>query len=84
MKNFNQLAKKKLLKIFLSSMQTKVAIKFPKKLFFFFLPKIGLALKGLMSQERPRHLTLSRPLDVPVRLTPRSRLWSCLNISFMT
>ena len=32
--------------IFLSSMKAKVAIKFPKKLFF--LPKIGLALKGLM------------------------------------
>ena len=34
MKKFNQLAKKKLFKIFLSSIKTKVAIKFPKKLFF--------------------------------------------------
>ena len=31
MKKFNQLAKKKLLKIFPSSIKTKVAIKFPKK-----------------------------------------------------
>ena len=36
--------------IFLSSIKTKVAIKFPKKAFFFFLPKIGLALKGLIYQ----------------------------------
>ena len=35
MKKFNQLAKKKRLKIFLSSIKTKVAIKFPKKTFFF-------------------------------------------------
>ena len=36
MKKFNQLAKKKkLIKIFLSSIKTKVAIKFPKKNFFF-------------------------------------------------
>ena len=50
MKKFNQLAKKKknYLKVFLSRKKTKVAIKFPKKkLFFFFLPKISLALKGL-------------------------------------
>ena len=43
---FNQLAKKKkTLIIFLSSISSKVAIKFSKN--FFFLPKIGLALKGL-------------------------------------
>ena len=35
MKKFNQLAKKKLLKIFLSNIKTKLAIKFPKKNFFF-------------------------------------------------
>ena len=34
MKKSNQLAKTKLLKIFLSSIKTKVAIKFPKKLYF--------------------------------------------------
>ena len=45
MKKFNQLAKKKLLKIFLSSIRTKVAIKFLKKTFF--RSKIGLALKGV-------------------------------------
>ena len=46
MKKFNQLAKKKkLLKMFLCSIKTKVAIKFPT--FFFFLSKIGLALKEL-------------------------------------
>ena len=33
MKKFNQLAKK-YLKLFLSSIKTKVALKFPKKLFF--------------------------------------------------
>ena len=53
MKKFNQLAKKKkkLLKIFLSSIKTKVpvGIKFPKKkkkLKKKILPKIVLALKG--------------------------------------
>ena len=46
MKKFNQLGKKnKILKMFLSSIKTKVAIKFPKN--FFFLLKIGLVLKGL-------------------------------------
>ena len=39
MKKFNQLAKKKKkkkkCKIFLSSIKTEVAVKFPKKLFFF-------------------------------------------------
>ena len=35
MKKFNQLAKKNYLKIFLSSIKSKVAIKFPKKPFFF-------------------------------------------------
>ena len=35
MTKFNQLAKKNLLKNFLSSIKTKVVIKFPKKLFFF-------------------------------------------------
>ena len=38
---------KKQLKIFLCSIKTKVAIKFPTKLFFS-LPKISLALKGLI------------------------------------
>ena len=33
MKNFNQLAKKRILKMFLSSVKTKVAMKFHKKLF---------------------------------------------------
>ena len=47
MKKFNQLAKNKLLKIFLSTIKTKVAIKFPKKLFFFLL-KIGLVPKRLI------------------------------------
>ena len=49
MKKFNQLVKKKkkkILKIFLSSIKTKIAIKFLKELFF--LPKIGLALKELI------------------------------------
>ena len=54
---FNQLAEKdkekKILKIFLSSIKTKVAIKFPNLFIyfilflFFFLPKIGLVLEGL-------------------------------------
>ena len=48
MKKFNQLAKKNYSK-FTSSIKTKVAIKFPKKKLFFFLPKISLALKGLMN-----------------------------------
>ena len=48
MKKFNQLAKKKLLKIFLTSIKTKVATKFPNFFFFFFFfLKIGLDLKGL-------------------------------------
>ena len=46
MKKFNQLAKKKILKIFLSKIKTKVAIKFRKKKKKF-LPKIGLMLKEL-------------------------------------
>ena len=51
-KKFNQLAKKELLKIFLSSIKTKVTIKFLKVyflfyFFFFFLPKIRLTLKEL-------------------------------------
>ena len=37
-----------MVKTFLSSVKTKVATKFPKKLFFFFL-KIGLALKELIN-----------------------------------
>ena len=55
---FNQLAEKdeekKKLKIFFSSIKTKVAIKFPNLfiyfilfIFFFFLLKIGLVLEGL-------------------------------------
>ena len=59
MEKFNQLAKKKkkkkktyLLKVFLSSMKTKLAVKFPKKIFIF-LPKISLALKRLITMERP-------------------------------
>ena len=36
MKNLNQLAKKHYLKIYLSSIKTKVAIKFPEFFFFFF------------------------------------------------
>ena len=68
-KKFNQLAlkqkqkknslqhkkkkKKKNLKIFLSSIKTKIAIKFPI-FFFFFLPKIGLALEGLRERVCPR------------------------------
>ena len=36
MKKFNQLAKTKRLQIYLSSIKTKVAVKFPKKLFFSF------------------------------------------------
>ena len=48
MKNFNQLDKKKQLQIYFSSIKTKVAIKFPKKNFLFFLPKIGFVLKGLI------------------------------------
>ena len=39
MKKFIRLAKKKLLEIFLSSIKTKVTIKFPTKLFFFFSAK---------------------------------------------
>ena len=50
MKNFNQLAKKKLLKIFLSSIKTKVAIKFLKKLFFFFFVENCLEA-GLMGSQ---------------------------------
>ena len=48
MKKFSQMAKKKLtvLKIFFSSIKTKVAIKLLKT--FYFLSKIGLALKGLI------------------------------------
>ena len=49
MKKFNQLAKKNDLKIFLSSMKTKVAIKFPKKNFIL-SPKIGLVLKEFNKQ----------------------------------
>ena len=52
MKKFNHLAKKKKkikkkkkLKIFLSSIKTKVAIKFPKNYFFF-----CLTVKGLMTK----------------------------------
>ena len=45
MKKFNQLAEKKLLKIFLSSIKTTVAIKFPKKIFL--SAKIQMALKEL-------------------------------------
>ena len=56
MKNFNQLAKNELLKIFLSSIKTKVIIKFPKQTKPPPPPpppplppplKIGLGLKGL-------------------------------------
>ena len=47
MKKFNQLAKKNF-KIFLSSIKTKVAVKFSKKNFF--LLEIGLLLKGLISE----------------------------------
>ena len=49
MKKFNQLAKKKKKnsQIFFSSMKTQVALKFLKKKLFF-LPKIGLALKGII------------------------------------
>ena len=36
MKKFNQLAKKNRLKIFPSSIKTKVGIKYPRKNFFFF------------------------------------------------
>ena len=53
--------KKKLLNIFLSSIKTKIAIKFPKKLFFFSLslPKTSSALKGLIS-----NASLSFPKNV--------------------
>ena len=51
---FNQLAKKKNYLEFFSRIKTIVVIKFPKKKLFFFLTKIGSALKGL----KP-HLTLN-------------------------
>ena len=54
MKKFNHLAKIKLLKICLSSIKTKVAIRFPTKLIF--LLKIGLALKGLIGYLDVRRL----------------------------
>ena len=66
MKKFNQLAKKKILRIFLSSRKDKVAIKFPKRTIFFFFSaenRLGtervnmLSAKGL--QER---IALQRPL----------------------
>ena len=48
MKKFNQLAKKRLLEIFLSGIKTQVAIKFLNFFFFFFFPKkLSLALKWL-------------------------------------
>ena len=70
MKKFNQLAKKKILKMFLSSRKTKVAKKFPN--FFFF------SAENRLGAERVNYiyLTLSRPLDVPVRRRARSRLGS--------
>ena len=49
--------KKKKLKIFLSSIKTKVTIKFPKKLFF--LPEICLAPKGLINFVRGVSFTLT-------------------------
>ena len=60
MKMFNQLAKKKkrkTLQFLLSCIKTKVLIKFPKKkkIFFSFLLKIGLALKGLISVYEKNH-----------------------------
>ena len=69
--------KKKKVSILLSCIKTKVAMKFLKKTFFF-RPKISFELKRFIGhttylfplwKKKSFLLTLSRPLDVPVRRT---------------
>ena len=67
MKNFNQLVTKILLTIFLSTIKTKGAIKFPKKLFFFFPAESQLAAERVKLLKLPNNF--SEFLLVPRRTT---------------
>ena len=70
MKKFNKLAKKKkkILKIFPSGIKTKVAIKFPRKLFFF-------SDKNRIGTERVKGVYNGKINIFFKELTPRSRTY---------
>ena len=58
MKTFKQLAKKKLLKIFLSGIKTKVAITFLKQTFFFFFTENRLGAERVKRAYQDREDSL--------------------------